>query len=105
MGFQAIINKNIKKLRQDNNLTQEQFAEKIGLSLQGLSNIERNRYQPNAQTIDKICRIFNLKPYELLLENAKTCDEKIKNIDILLSQCSAKKLDKIYNIILQLIKF
>jgi len=40
MDYQTLINENIKKLRKTNNLTQKQFAEKIGISLQGLSNIE-----------------------------------------------------------------
>ena len=54
MDYQALINKSIKDLRKKLGLTQEQFCEKIGISLQGLSNLERNRYQPTAETIDKI---------------------------------------------------
>ena len=53
MNYQELINTNIKNLRKSNNLTQEEFAEKIDISIQGLSNIERNRYQPTAETIDK----------------------------------------------------
>ena len=67
MKYQELLNTNIKKLRQENNLTQEEFAEKIGISIQGLSNIERNRYQPTADTIDKICNAFKITPCELLL--------------------------------------
>ena len=48
MGYQKLINSNIKELRLKHHLTQEEFAEKIGISLQGGSNIERNRYQPTA---------------------------------------------------------
>ena len=66
MKYQELINKNIKELRQANNLTQEEFAEKIGISIQGLSNIERNRYQPAAETVDKICKAFKITPAELL---------------------------------------
>ncbi len=36
MDYQKLINSNIKKLRQTHNLTQEEFAEKTGLSLQGV---------------------------------------------------------------------
>ena len=44
MKYQELINRNIKALRQKHYMTQEEFAERVGLSLQGLSNIERNRY-------------------------------------------------------------
>ena len=68
MDYQTLINKNIKNLRKRLGLTQEQFCEKIGISLQGLSNLERNRYQPTVDTIDKICKAFKVTPSELLVE-------------------------------------
>ena len=73
MKYQELINKNIKELRQANNLTQEEFAEKIGISIQGLSNIERNRYQPAAETVDKICKAFKITPAELLKHKHASC--------------------------------
>ena len=105
MKYQKLINSNIKHLRQMNNLTQEEFAEKIGLSIQGLSNIERNRYQPNSETIDKICKVFDLSPIELLTIQNNGNKEIITNITSLLSQCSKPKLKKIYDIVYKLIKF
>lgn len=104
MNYQELINKNIKDLRKKHNLTQEQFCEKIGMSLQGLSNLERNRYQPTADTIDRICKVFKLTPIELLAEPNKENGTIIKNICNLLSNCPKTKLKKIYNIIEILIK-
>ncbi len=105
MDYQKLINLNIKKLRQTYNLTQEEFAEKAGLSLQGLSNIERNRYQPNAKTVDNICKAFKIKPIELLtISEDNNNEEIIKNITLLLKQCTKTKLKKIYNIILIMLK-
>ena len=68
MRYQKLINSNIKELRIKNGLTQEEFAEKIDISIQGVSNIERNRYQPSAETVDKICNAFDITPAELLTE-------------------------------------
>lgn len=99
MDYQELINKNIKALRQKHHLTQEVFAERIGISLQGLSNIERNRYQPTAETIDKICKAFNLLPVQLLLTTTNSNQEIIDNITNLLKSCSTQKLNKIYEII------
>lgn len=103
MKYQELINTSIKNLRKSNNLTQEEFAEKIDISIQGLSNIERNRYQPTADTIDKICKAFKITPAELLLR--QNDNEIINNITLLLTNCPKNKLKKIYEVIKILIKF
>lgn len=103
MKYQELINTSIKNLRKSNNLTQEEFAEKIDISIQGLSNIERNRYQPTADTIDKICKAFKITPAELLL--GQNNNEIINNITLLLTNCPKNKLKKIYEVIKILIKF
>lgn len=104
MKYQKLINSNIKALRIKQGLTQEEFAEKIGLSIQGLSNIERNRYQPTSETIDKICKNFKISPLELLLTNSQTNEGLIKNINALLLECSTQKLKQIFEIIKILLK-
>ena len=104
MKYQQLINTNIKALRQKHFLTQEEFAEKIGISLQGLSNIERNRYQPTAETVDKICKAFNITPQELLITNSSANQDIINNIITLLNQYPPKKLKQIYEIIAILAK-
>ena len=104
MGYQKLINMNIRELRLNNNLTQEEFAEKIGISIQGVSNIERNRYQPTADTIDKICSAFEITPAQLLVVSPKSNEDIIKNIVTLLSNCKPKKLKQIYDIISILLK-
>ena len=104
MNYQKLINSNIKNLRMKYGLTQEEFSERIGLSIQGLSNLERNRYQPTSDTIDKICQKFKVTPVELLLPDAQNQDEIIKNINMLLKDFSTKKLKQIYDIILVLKK-
>ena len=72
MYYQKLITGGIKRLRANCGLTQEQFAEKINMSVQGYRNIEHNKYLPTGDTIDKICnvrgRIFSFKmPWLLLL--------------------------------------
>lgn len=104
MKFQKILAVNIKELRLKNNLTQEAFAEKIGLSLNGVSNIERNRYQPTAETIDKICKAFNISPVELITSKADSNEKLLGNINSLLVNCTQKQLKQIYEIILILLK-
>ena len=104
MKYQELLAKNIKELRLKNNLTQEAFAEKIGLTTNGVSNIERNRYQPTAETIDRICKSFKITPAELLLVPTDSNKDIIENIIALLSVCPTKKLKKIYEMIQLIIK-
>ena len=100
MKYQKLISKKIKELRLKHNLTQEEFAEKIGLSLNGVSNIERCRYQPTAETIDKICEEFNISPIELILPDSNQSCEEIKQlIQLKLANCDLEKLIKINNLI------
>ena len=104
MKYQELLAKNIKKLRLENNLTQEFFAEKVGLTTNGVSNIERNRYQPTAETIDKICKAFKITPAELLLVPTDSNKEIIEDVVTLLSECPTKKLKKIYEMIQIMVK-
>lgn len=99
MNYQKLINENIKQLRIKKGLTQEEFAEKVGLSIVGLSNIERNRYQPTSETIDKICKYFKISPLELLLVASNSNESLVKNINALLLTCSTQKLKQIYEIV------
>ena len=100
MSYQELITNGIKRLRFKNNLTQEQFAEKISMSVQGYRNIEHNRYLPTAETIDKICEVFNITPVELLLPNPQDNLFEIKElINIKLNTCELEKLIKINSII------
>ena len=50
----------IKLLRQSENLTQSQFADKIGLSRNYVAMIEIGQRDPSDRTISDICRIFSI---------------------------------------------
>ena len=101
MQYQKLINNGIKKLRKNLNLTQEVFSEKIGMSVHGLSNIERNRYQPNPETIDKICEVFKIHPLDLLADYPEDLekDEQLTQITAILKTYSKEELNKLYKIL------
>lgn len=62
--------------RKENNLSQEQLAEKIGFSKNHLSNIERGHYAPTLNFIFEICNILGETPdYYLLGKISETSDE------------------------------
>ena len=100
MSYKKLITNGVKRLRKKYKLTQEQFAEKISMSVQGYRNIEHSRYLPTAETVDKICEVFNIQPVELLLpEPQEDSDRLRKLIDTKLCNCYLDKLIKINNFI------
>ncbi len=68
----------IKFLRKGKNYTQEEFAEKINIEPQSLSNIERGKFAPSIETLQKIANVLCVKPYELYLFETISPVEEIK---------------------------
>ncbi len=100
MGYKELITNGIKRLRTQSKLTQEKFAERVFMSVQGYRNIEHSRYLPTAETIDKICEVFNIQPVELLLPDTQENLDRLKElIHIKLCNCDVDKLIKINNFI------
>ena len=55
------MNTRIKQIRQEQGLTQSQFAEKIGLSRNYVAMVEIGQRDPSDRTISDICRIFDIQ--------------------------------------------
>jgi len=66
---------NLKRIRKENNLSQEQLAEKVGVSRQAVSKWESGAAYPEMDKVLLICKIFNYNIDELLNENVKEVDE------------------------------
>lgn len=56
----------IKFMRHVKGFSQEQMAEKLGLSLNGYANIERGETNPPLQRIEQIAEVFEIDFMELL---------------------------------------
>lgn len=61
-----MIGDKIKELRKINDITQQELANKLGISFQALSNYENNRRTPSVEQIKLICVYFNISADELL---------------------------------------
>lgn len=60
--------KKIKELREQTGLTQQQFAARIGLSAQGMSNIERGLKPPASNTFILIADELGCKVDDLVMK-------------------------------------
>ena len=69
------LSENLKRIRKDNNLSQEQLAEKLGVSRQAVSKWESDQSYPEMDKVLLICKIFNYNIDELMNENVKEVDD------------------------------
>lgn len=59
------LGQNIREIRKDLNLTQEQFSEKIGINSQFLSQVETGKAGISLDTAINICKIANCSSVRL----------------------------------------
>ena len=87
---QEKIGKFIKKLRKDNNLTQDELAKKLGVTYQAVSKWENGKSIPDIAILKDISILFNVNIDELLEGNVKEKKKLNKKIFIpitILSLC------------------
>ncbi|MDD2371622.1 MAG: helix-turn-helix domain-containing protein [Firmicutes bacterium] len=75
---------NLKKIRKENNLSQEQLAEELKVSRQAISKWESGNTYPEMEKILQICNKFNLDINDLLNNNIneiKSEQESKKNLN------------------------
>jgi putative transcriptional regulator len=59
------VHNQVKALRTVRQWTQEQLAERVGVSRQSINSIERNRYVPSLQLALKFARVFECPTDEI----------------------------------------
>lgn len=91
----------IKKLRQDRGLSQEQFAEKLGIATRTLCGIEIGKSFFTADTLEKILNILGVTPQDLFMINYLQPQEELVEeiIDTVRNIKDREKIEIIYKII------
>ena len=69
------LSKNLKKIRKENNLSQEQLADKLGVSRQSVSKWESEQAYPEMDKMISICKMFNLNIDELLNQDVSEVND------------------------------
>ena len=72
---QVKIGKFIASLRKEKNMTQEQFAQKMGVSINAVSKWERGISFPDVSLFKKICNELNISIEELINGEKDNSDE------------------------------
>lgn len=95
-NIRKLLGKRIREIRKSKNITQEKLAEKIGIGLPSMSYIETGKNFPSPETMQKICSVFNIEPYELYMFNHHKNDEEMLNEIINAVKGNSKLLRQIY---------
>ena len=75
---------NLKKIRKNNNLSQEQLAEILGISRQAISKWESGSAYPKIEKITQLCEKFNVNIDDLLhkdIEEIISEEQSKKNLN------------------------
>lgn len=69
-------------LRKENKMTQEEIADKLGVTRQTVSNWELNQTKPDLDQLKEISRIYKISIDELVDNNVKeVLSEKVSNVE------------------------
>jgi len=74
--LRGILGNNIKRCRLKNNLSQLSLAEKVDISTNFLSDIERSKAWVSPTTLVKLASVLKIEPYELFKSDALLTDKE-----------------------------
>lgn len=66
MDWGKIVGENVRRLRKERGLTQEQLAMETGIDLTYLGGIERGRRNPSVSVLGRLAASLGVHPSELL---------------------------------------
>ena len=70
MDMRKLVGRNVKRIRQDRGLTQEQLAERSGFSQQYISGLEQGRRNPTIVSIYELATALGVSHMELVRSGA-----------------------------------
>ena len=95
----TIIGERLKKARLDKNLTQEQLAEQIDVSIAFLSRVERGSSHINLKRLNQICNLLEVSEGYVLNGASSNSDNYLEeDFAMLLKSVPPKTQKLIYNV-------
>ncbi len=89
---------NLRKLRKSKNISQEDLAEKVGVSRQSVSKWETGEAYPEMNNILELCKIFKCNIGELVNDNMIDLDSLDENVKMSVVKFKAEKQKKMKGI-------
>ena len=76
MDMRKLIGRNVRRIRLERGLTQEQFAERSGFTQQYLSGLERGERNPTIVTLYELALAFETDHVSLVLPDSEAVEEE-----------------------------
>lgn len=70
------IGENICRIRKEKGLTQEELAEKLGVTFQAISSWERDEYRPEFETFIKLTEVLEVRATDIIEDKSATFNTK-----------------------------
>ena len=68
MELRRIVAQNLRRLRQDRGLTQEELADRAGLNRNYVGMVEREENAPTVDTLEALAKAMDIEPTMLLVK-------------------------------------
>ncbi|MFR2886622.1 MAG: helix-turn-helix domain-containing protein [Clostridium butyricum] len=73
------IGENIKRLREQQGLTQKQLAEKVGISVSNITKYEKGQLEPSIERLTSLSKTLNTSVSDILTNNSDSDTDKLLN--------------------------
>lgn len=90
MSLEELIGKKIKETRESQHISQESFAEMVGISVSYISKIEIGNKLPSIDTLVDICRVLDVTIDYIVSNNEMSYEQQILK---LLQNCSEDEIE------------
>lgn len=95
----SVIGRRIKNARLEQNLKQEELADKLDVSVAFMSRVERGTSQINLKRLTQIAELLNVSPgYLLTGSNTTSKDYLREDFRLILEKCTPEQQKLIYQI-------
>lgn len=94
--FKKLLGKKIQSIRKAKGLTQERLAELIDIETLSLSYLETGKYAPSVETLQKLSKVLNVKPWEFYFFTELSDEDKKNELKKALDE-NPKLIKMLYN--------
>ena len=96
---------NLRKMRRDRNLTQEDLSELTDIGASSISKIESGHFHPSDENLEKIAKALKIEPYKLYMFNhQKDTRELIEDLENILKCATDDEIKLVHRVVTSILE-